>query len=69
MNGADTTADMETAAENSAEQGMHSIAGAMESASKTATEHATQLKNTIAEAAPRAVRSVSQIGYTGCDSK
>lgn len=64
MNVAATTADMETAAENSAAQGMQSIAEAMKDASKTATEHATNLKNTIIEAGPRAMRSVSRISYT-----
>ena len=64
MNVAATTADMDTGAEDSAEQGMQSIAGAMEDASKAATEHATNLKNTIVEAGPRAMRSVSRFSYT-----
>ena len=45
------------------EQAMHSVAEAVRDASRAATEHASVVKNAIAETG--LVRSISRISYTG----
>jgi hypothetical protein len=58
MNDAAATAD------TAQDATMQSVADAMRDASKTAAEHAAKVRNTIGDAGPRAMRSVSRFGYT-----
>jgi hypothetical protein len=43
---------------------MNSVADAMRDAAATATEHAAKVKQTVSEAAPGAMRSLSKFTYT-----
>lgn len=55
---------MNDAAATAQDAPMQSVADAMRDASKAASDHAAKVKNTISEAGPRALRSISRLGYT-----
>lgn len=60
--------ESDTAATSQADLGevaMQSVAAAMRDAAKTATEHATKVKQSASEAGPKALETLSQMTYSG----